>query len=133
MIRVLRKIFELAYGDYLTLEYVRSAHSRSLGDSISGSNTYNTNDVFAEIWQDSNSSDGEQGTETNSQFQMAWISVRDPTNITTAPVSSSKFDFNIRLTIALQLLERFRLWVISHAPRAQPLGPLKADQLTSAG
>jgi hypothetical protein len=45
------------------------------------------------------------------QFQMAWISVRDPTNITTAPVSSSKFDFNIRLTIALQLLERFRLWV----------------------
>jgi len=51
MIRVLRKIFELAYGDYLTLEYVRSAHSRSLGDSISGSNTYNTNDVFAEIWQ----------------------------------------------------------------------------------
>jgi len=52
MIRVLRKLFELAYGDYLTLEYVRSAHSRSLGDSISGSNTYNTNDVFAEIWQD---------------------------------------------------------------------------------
>src|SRR5258708_22434626 len=45
------------------------------------------------------------------QFQMAWISVRDPTNITTAPVSSSKFDFSIRLTIALQLLERFRLWV----------------------
>jgi hypothetical protein len=45
------------------------------------------------------------------QFQMAWISVRDPTNITTASVSSSKFDFNIRLTIALQLLERFRLWV----------------------
>jgi hypothetical protein len=42
---------------------------------------------------------------------MAWISVRDPTNITTVPVSSSKFDFNIRLTIALQLLERFRLWV----------------------
>ena len=41
------------------------------------------------------------------QFQMAWISVRDPTNITTAPVSSSKFDFNIRLTIALQLLQRF--------------------------
>ena len=34
------------------------------------------------------------------------------TNITTAPVSSSKFDFNIRFTIALQLLERFRLWVI---------------------
>jgi hypothetical protein len=38
-------------------------------------------------------------------------SVRGPTNITTAPVSSSKFDFNIRLTIAPQLLERFRLWV----------------------
>jgi hypothetical protein len=43
---------------------------------------------------------------------MAWISVRDPTNITTGPVSSSKFDFNIRLAIALQLLERFRLWVL---------------------
>jgi hypothetical protein len=28
-----------------------------------------------------------------------------------APASSSKFNFNIRLTIALQLLERFRLWV----------------------
>jgi hypothetical protein len=43
---------------------------------------------------------------------MAWISVRDPTNITTGPVGSSKFDFNIRLAIALQLLERFRLWVL---------------------
>jgi hypothetical protein len=32
---------------------------------------------------------------------MVWISVHDPTNITTAPVSSSKFDFNIRLSIAL--------------------------------
>src|SRR3979411_945594 len=35
------------------------------------------------------------------QFQIAEIYVRDPTNITTAPVSSSKFNFNIRLTIAL--------------------------------
>jgi hypothetical protein len=55
---------------------------------------------------------------------MAWISVSDPTNITTAPVSSSKFDFNIRLTIALQLLERFRLWVIRvilTAPNGQPV------------
>jgi hypothetical protein len=45
------------------------------------------------------------------QFQTAWISARDPTNITTTAVSSSKFDFNIRLTIAFQLLERFRRWV----------------------
>ena len=50
MIRVLRKIFELAYGDYLALEYARYAHSLSPSDS--GSHTCNTNDVFAAIWQD---------------------------------------------------------------------------------
>jgi hypothetical protein len=32
---------------------------------------------------------------------MAWISV---SNITTTPVGSSKFDFSVRLMIALQLL-----------------------------
>src|SRR3979490_1197771 len=43
-------------------------------------------------------------------FQMGGISTRYQMNMTTAPVSSSKFDFNIRLTIALRLLEGFRLW-----------------------
>src|SRR6267143_4268921 len=47
-----------------------------------------------------------------------------PTNITTAPVSSSKFDFNIRLTIALQLLERFRLWVNRYRIGLSALLPL---------
>ncbi|MEH2566688.1 hypothetical protein V1289_006315 [Bradyrhizobium sp. AZCC 2289] len=50
MIRVLRKIFELAYGDYLALEYGRYAHSLSPSDSVS--NTCNTHDVFAAIWHD---------------------------------------------------------------------------------
>src|ERR1700716_3067902 len=64
------------------------------------------------------------------QFQMAWISVRDPTNITTAPVSSSKFNFNIRLTIALQLLERLCLWVKLRRTQCEQMSsglPLKAD------
>jgi hypothetical protein len=66
-------------------------------------------------------------------FQMAWIPVRNPTNITTAPVSSSKFDFNIRLTIALQLLERFRLWGIRvdlACPRHVRLGDRRVNCLT---
>jgi hypothetical protein len=52
--------------------------------------------------------------ELGHRLSSGWLaSVRDPTNITKAPVSSSKFDFNIRLTIAFQLQKRFRCWVKS--------------------
>jgi hypothetical protein len=67
---------------------------------------------------------------------MAWISVRDPTNITTAPVSSTKFDFNIRLAIALQLLERFsplgHFWKYASAAAESAL-PQRTDLAGSAG
>ena len=49
MIKAIRKIFELAYGDYLALEYLRYACRPTTNGA--GAKTHDAGSAFAELWK----------------------------------------------------------------------------------